>query len=185
MKKLLLLVSLSIFSFAQTDGFQIKSVEDTTSSNASKTVDIPEEKRPAGFIIYEAKEEKIAFNEAGKVLDKNGEIKLIRLHVNFDFDKYDLKNEYQDEIEEAVAFIKKNPTLSMSVDGHTDSVGTTAYNQSLSEKRAGTVKARLVLMGADAEKIETKGHGELEPIVANDTAENRAKNRRVDITFNK
>jgi OOP family OmpA-OmpF porin len=186
MKKIIRFMAVFSFLVASEDGYEmIKVIEGATSSNASKEIHIPEEKRPAGFIIREAKDEQIVFNEAGKVLDKDGNIKLIRLHVNFDFDRYNLKDEYKDEIAQAVKFIKENPTLSISVDGHTDSDGTEQYNQILSEKRANTVTQRLVEQGVTKESIVSKGYGELKPIVPNTTEENKALNRRVDISFNK
>lgn len=65
--------------------------------------------------------------------------------------------------------------------GHTDSIGTEAYNLKLSERRAQAVKAYLVSKGIDASRIYTEGKGEAQPIASNKTAEGRAKNRRVDI----
>ena len=65
--------------------------------------------------------------------------------------------------------------------GHTDSIGTEAYNLKLSERRAQAVKAYLVSKGIDASRIYSEGKGEAQPIASNKTAEGRAKNRRVDI----
>jgi OOP family OmpA-OmpF porin len=67
--------------------------------------------------------------------------------------------------------------------GHTDSVGTDAYNQRLSERRAAAVKDYLVSKGIPASKITTIGKGESQPVATNKTAEGRQKNRRVDIEF--
>jgi len=207
MRKLIFFFALFSFMFASEQGYQIKTVSDATSSNNSKEVVIPEEKRPAGFIIYEAKDKgtKVALvkdNDADKdgvvnekdkcpdtpkkkVVDKFGCMKLIRLHVNFDFDKYNLKDEYKDEIDTAVKFIKQNPSLSVSVDGHTDSDGSIAYNQKLSEKRARTVSDKLRELGVEKGKLVIKGYGELKPLVPNTSSSNKAKNRRVDISFNR
>ncbi len=71
----------------------------------------------------------------------------------------------------------------VTVVGHTDSVGSDAYNQKLSERRAASAKAHLVNRGIPAEQIDTRGDGELNPSFPNDTAENRQKNRRVDVEF--
>jgi len=65
--------------------------------------------------------------------------------------------------------------------GHTDSVGSDAYNQRLSLARAESVKAYLVSKGVDRQRIRTEGRGESQPVADNATAEGRAKNRRVDI----
>jgi Outer membrane protein and related peptidoglycan-associated (lipo)proteins len=67
--------------------------------------------------------------------------------------------------------------------GHTDSIGTEAYNQKLSERRANAVKAYLVSKGVPASKITTLGKGETQPVATNKTKEGRAKNRRVDVEF--
>jgi OOP family OmpA-OmpF porin len=67
--------------------------------------------------------------------------------------------------------------------GHTDSIGSDAYNQKLSERRAAAVKDYLVSKGIPASKITTIGKGESQPVATNKTAEGRQKNRRVDIEF--
>ena len=84
-------------------------------------------------------------------------------------------------IDEAVKVMKDKPDLRVSVEGHTDSVGSVAYNQTLSERRATTVRDYLVSQGIDASRITTRGFGKSKPIASNDTAEGRAENRRVEI----
>ncbi len=65
--------------------------------------------------------------------------------------------------------------------GHTDSIGTDAYNQKLSVRRAEAVKAYLVSKGIEKNRVYTEGKGEKQPVADNKTAEGRAKNRRVEI----
>jgi OOP family OmpA-OmpF porin len=65
--------------------------------------------------------------------------------------------------------------------GHTDSIGTEAYNQKLSERRANTVKQYLISKGVPADRIYAEGKGELQPVASNKTREGRAQNRRVEI----
>ncbi|WP_460564342.1 OmpA family protein [Hydrogenophaga aquatica] len=102
----------------------------------------------------------------------------------FDFNKSVLKAEGKKNLDELVTKIKGvNLDVVIAV-GHTDSVGSEAYNQRLSVARAESVKAYLVNQGIPADRVRTEGRGESEPIASNDTAEGRAKNRRVEITVN-
>lgn len=75
------------------------------------------------------------------------------------------------------------PSLHVQVEGHTDSVGTDEYNQTLSEKRAGAVKDYFVQQGVPADSIETRGFGKTVPIASNETAEGRQQNRRVELVL--
>jgi len=81
-----------------------------------------------------------------------------------------------------VAILEANPDLRVRIDGHTDSRGTDAYNQKLSERRAEAVKKFFLENGVAASRLETRGFGESEPAAPNDTPENMAKNRRVEFT---
>jgi OOP family OmpA-OmpF porin len=105
--------------------------------------------------------------------------------VTFGFDKYDLTPQGRDTVAALAARIMKSlPSIeSIVVIGHTDSIGTDAYNQTLSEKRANTVADFLVSSGVPAAKVFSEGRGESEPIDDNSTKEGRAKNRRVQITI--
>lgn len=80
-------------------------------------------------------------------------------------------------------FLKENPTISVAIQGHTDDVGDDAQNLSLSEDRAQGVKAYLVSLGIDQKRLSAKGYGETQPKVPNDSASNRAKNRRTDFVI--
>src|ERR1019366_5507849 len=75
------------------------------------------------------------------------------------------------------------PTLHLSVEGHTDSVGGDEYNQELSEHRAQSVRDYFVQQGISAGTIEYRGFGKSEPIASNDTAEGRQQNRRVELVL--
>ncbi|HIP44511.1 MAG TPA: OmpA family protein [Sulfurospirillum arcachonense] len=182
MKNIVVLLAVLVsFSFGQSI---YKKVDDATNSGVTEGSAVVEENRPAAFIIKHAKDE-VVFNEAGKVLDENGNIKLIRLDVKFDFDKYDIKDEYQGEISEAAKFLKKHKTLTSTIEGHTDSKGTHEYNHNLSQLRAKKVALALASMGINEDRIITKGFGETVPVASNESEEGRAQNRRVDISFNK
>src|SRR5260370_423219 len=75
------------------------------------------------------------------------------------------------------------PTLHLQVEGHTDGVGGDEYNQTLSEKRAGSVRDYLVQQGISADSIEARGFGKTQPIAANDMPEGRQQNRRVELVL--
>jgi OOP family OmpA-OmpF porin len=83
---------------------------------------------------------------------------------------------------EVLPVLEKNPKLRIRVDGHTDSRGSTAYNQKLSEQRANAVRDFLIAKGVAATRVEAKGFGEAKPIAPNDTAANLQKNRTTEIT---
>lgn len=99
----------------------------------------------------------------------------------FDFDKSELKAGGLGALESLTQSIKNVPLERVTAVGHTDSKGTEAYNNTLSKARAESVKTYLVGQGVAAEKIETLGQGESQPIADNDTEEGRAKNRRVEV----
>jgi OOP family OmpA-OmpF porin len=102
--------------------------------------------------------------------------------VLFDFDKSVLKASGKKAIDEVLVQIGQAKLKSIRVDGHTDWVGTDAYNQKLSVRRAMAVKDYLMGKGL-AETIQAVGHGKREPVADNHTAAGRAKNRRAEITF--
>lgn len=103
------------------------------------------------------------------------------LNVHFDFDKAVIKPEYRDDIGQLGNVLKKYPDLSITIEGHTDSVGDVAYNERLSQQRADAVKNYLVQeFGIDAARLSTKGYGERLPIASNTTKDGRQKNRRVE-----
>ena len=99
----------------------------------------------------------------------------------FAFDKAVLQPAGKQSLDELVAKLKKVAVAHIAITGHTDAVGTTKYNQKLSERRADAVKGYLVAHGLNAATISTVGKGKSEPVASNKTKEGRAKNRRVDI----
>lgn len=84
-------------------------------------------------------------------------------------------------LNDVVKIMKDNPEMKLSIDGHTDDVGTAEANQKLSNNRANAVKNYLVSKGIDASRITSTGHGEDMPIASNKTAAGRQKNRRVEM----
>jgi OmpA-OmpF porin, OOP family len=107
---------------------------------------------------------------------------IVRLNsVFFDFNKAILKPESFPELDRVVALLNERPTMTIEVDGHTDNIGTTEYNQKLSEKRASAVQAYLVTKDIDKSRVVAKGFGESKPLVSNDDEiDGREINRRVE-----
>lgn len=99
----------------------------------------------------------------------------------FDFDKSVLKPEGKQALDNLIDKLKNLNVEVVIVVGHTDSVGTDAYNMKLGDRRAQSVKAYLVTKGIDSKRIYTDSKGERQPVADNKTASGRAKNRRVDI----
>ncbi|MEI7446711.1 MAG: OmpA family protein, partial [Burkholderiales bacterium] len=99
----------------------------------------------------------------------------------FDFDKAVLKPEGKAKLDDLTSKIKGITLEVIIAVGHTDSVGSDAYNQKLSLRRAEAVKAYMVSKGIEANRVYTEGKGEKQPVADNKTAEGRAKNRRVEI----
>src|SRR5690606_24447820 len=105
----------------------------------------------------------------------------VELDVKFDFDRAEVKSGSYDDIRNLADFMKEYGQTSTVVEGHTDSVGTDAYNQRLSERRANAVRDVLVNQhGLDSSRIEAVGYGESRPVADNATEEGRAINRRVE-----
>jgi OOP family OmpA-OmpF porin len=101
-------------------------------------------------------------------------------NIFFDLNKYDLKDKSITELEKVVRFLNDNPALRIEIAGHTDNVGTAAYNLQLSLKRAQAVSSYLAAHGIALSRLTQKGYGAQKPLVANDSEENRQINRRIE-----
>jgi len=110
---------------------------------------------------------------------------LLRVSVSseasFDFDRAELKPEFKPTLNKVADVLYKDTTLRIRVVGHTDSQGSEAYNQSLSERRAQATASYLISQGVAASQVTVEGRGESEPRADNATAAGRAQNRRVEI----
>lgn len=101
--------------------------------------------------------------------------------VHFDFDKSDIRPDSRPILDEAAEALRENPNIRISVEGYTDSVGSDAYNEKLSVRRAEAVFRYLVNHGVAPERMEVIGYGESRPVADNDTESGRAQNRRVEL----
>lgn len=124
----------------------------------------------------------IRVNKGGKKLYDRilSEGKFVARGILFDVNKATIKPESMGVLNEIAKLMKEHSDLRFSVEGHTDSDGDDASNQTLSELRANSVKNALVEMGIDASRLETKGFGETKPMSENTSAEGKANNRRVE-----
>ncbi|TKS63925.1 MAG: hypothetical protein EWM73_00995 [Nitrospira sp.] len=104
-------------------------------------------------------------------------------NIFFDFNKADVKPAMQEQLTEIAKALAAVPDQNLLIEGHTDSDGPSEYNLILSEKRAQSVRSILLAGGIPAERIETKGYGQTNPVAPNSTATGKAQNRRVEIVL--
>lgn len=107
---------------------------------------------------------------------------LILKNMYFAVDKTDILPGSEEEINKLYTFLVENPKIRVLITGHTDSDGSEEHNQKLSEGRAASLKNEMVARGIDADRMETNGKGESEPIDTNDTPEGKQNNRRIEVT---
>ncbi len=105
----------------------------------------------------------------------------VRNEVLFDFNSAALRSASRSSLREMANVFEKYPNTTIEVAGHTDSIGTNAYNQRLSERRAGSVASYLEDLGVRSSRIDAVGYGESQPRSTNSTANGRQLNRRVEI----
>jgi OmpA-OmpF porin, OOP family len=120
---------------------------------------------------YSAEQMKSDIDKTGKAI----------LNINFDTDKATLKADGQKIVDEIYALLNTNSNLKISIEGHTDNVGGATRNKQLSTERANTVMYALAGKGIDIKRLKATGFGSEKPIKANDTEENKAQNRRVEL----
>jgi outer membrane protein OmpA-like peptidoglycan-associated protein len=126
----------------------------------------------------EAMKQEITSNDILSALNTDGHISL---YLNFETGKSAIKPESQKTIGQIADMLQSNPSLKISIEGHTDNIGTAQSNQTLSETRAKAVMNSLISKGIDKVRLSSKGLGQTKPLTNNDTEESRAKNRRVEI----
>ena len=168
-------------SIAYTKG-KLKAYMDDT-----RLINVPHvEGNPCGLTIHSLKDKmylkNIRIAKGGvKYYDRVlSDGKIIVNGIKFDINKASLKPESMGPINKIFKLMQDQPDLNFSVEGHTDSDGDEASNQTLSEERAKTVMDKLIEMGISAKRLKSTGWGESKPIGENDTAEGKANNRRVE-----
>jgi len=119
----------------------------------------------------------------GEIVDEYGCTLKLTLHINFDFDKSDIRPEFAPDLKKAGDFILKNKDVPyILIAGFTDSTGREAYNQGLSERRAGAIREYLIdNFDIDPNRLVARGNGESNPATDNSSEAGRAQNRRVEV----
>ncbi|MBN2467436.1 MAG: OmpA family protein, partial [Deltaproteobacteria bacterium] len=102
-----------------------------------------------------------------------------------DVDSDIIRDESKPTLDKIVAMLQSEKAMQLIIEGHTDSDGETQHNQTLSQRRAESVKAYLVSAGISSSRLSTKGYGESKPAAPNTTATGKAQNRRVELVVKK
>ena len=140
----------------------------------------------AGIGAYmDAQEKKLREETAGSGVDviRDGDNLVLRMPsgITFATDSSAVQPQFRPTLDQVSSVLAQYPKTYIDVYGHTDSDGSDAYNQTLSERRAQSVADYLTSHGVQSARIATRGFGETQPIASNETAEGKASNRRVEI----
>ncbi len=115
------------------------------------------------------------------MVDELNQSGFVALYINFETGKADIKPESQAIVDQVADMLKANDSLRVGIEGHTDNVGTAAFNKTLSENRAKSVMNAIISRGVDKARLTATGWGQEKPMADNKTEDGRAKNRRVEI----
>lgn len=140
----------------------------------------------AGIGYYlEQQERELRAKTAGTGVDvvRDGDSLLLNMpsEVTFDVDSSAVKPQFRNTLNDVAATLVQYESTYIDVYGHTDSTGSDAYNQTLSERRAQSVSSYLSSRGVQSARLATRGYGESQPVASNTTDDGRAQNRRVEI----
>jgi preprotein translocase subunit SecG len=145
-----------------------------TSKMAPSVPEVPKDMTPVKSL--EMIDENVRLNDSG--FSKN-----YRINVLFDSGKWDIKDDYKQDLDKLVNIMKKTPNYKLYLTAHTDNVDSDSKNMMISNKRAETAKKYIVDSGIEASRVEAKGFGSSKPISSNDTQEGRQTNRRLEAKF--
>ncbi len=139
---------------------------------------------PKGYAFYNTKVD-MASSDSKKLDVKlqslKAKTKLVLNDITFETNSAELNASSFEELDRVVKLLIDNPEIKIEIAAHTDDVGSHSYNEKLSHKRAQSVVDYLISKALDINRLIAKGYGETAPIAANDSDENRAKNRRVEL----
>jgi outer membrane protein OmpA-like peptidoglycan-associated protein len=111
-------------------------------------------------------------------LEKDG--KIVTNDIHFDFNKASIRESSMGIIQGIADMLGEHPEIKLSIEGHTDDLGSSNYNRELSTHRAEAVKAMLVKLSISPQRLTSKGDGESKPLMSNINEASRAKNRRLE-----
>ncbi|CAN5484379.1 OmpA family protein [soil metagenome] len=138
--------------------------------------------------LFESENYDLSDSSAYKEVERNVKLKVIKAgneitlqNIFFETASFNLKETSVNELNRLVELMKQYPTLKIEIAGHTDNVGSDAYNLELSQKRANAVKDFLLDKAIESERLLPIGYGMNKPKVSNDTTEGRQKNRRIEL----
>jgi len=151
--------------------------------NDSKEMEIPVETKSVKDKEESEREEANATTTVGDLRHEPLLLEPTKLIYYFDFDSSDTEQDTKDYIADLVKILNEDDYIQIKIVGHTDNIGTEAYNLILSRKRAQIIKDQLTRNSISTKRITTGGKGESEPLSDNTTAEKRSKNRRVEVTL--
>ncbi|WP_308387771.1 OmpA family protein [Acidithiobacillus sp. AMEEHan] len=134
--------------------------------------------KPMQTGMVQGDRELVTASEMGQALQSRGRF---AMHIPFDYNKATLRPDAQAPIAQLAQVLKQNPRMMVGLDGHTDAIGSAAFNQKLSEERAQAVKVALEQLGVPGKQIATRGLGATQPVADNQNDAGRAKNRRVEV----
>jgi|RhiMethySRZTD1v2_1073278.scaffolds.fasta_scaffold494405_2 peptidoglycan-associated lipoprotein len=120
--------------------------------------------------------------DAASALKDPGSI-LSKRQIYFDYDKFDVKDEYRPLVEAHARYLRDNPNAKMLIQGNADERGSREYNVALGQRRSDNVKKMLMLLGAREAQVESVSLGEEKPMCAEHSEECWAKNRRGDLLY--
>lgn len=143
-----------------------------TSNNAGGTLNVLQEE------AFQQTITKVTADDIAKDLTEKG--KSI-LYINFDLDKSNITAEGKEVVTQIAEALQNNKRLKIAIEGHTDNIGDEPHNKTLSDARAYSVLNALIANGIDKARLTARGFGSEKPLVANDSEENKAKNRRVEL----
>jgi outer membrane protein OmpA-like peptidoglycan-associated protein len=160
---------------------QIQAVRDRERADASYQAQLEQQLRAKGQQLRDAQ---VASKDAQAGMHQQGENLIVSLSgIFFNTGGAELSENAKQRLDLVAQALQQHPNRNIAIEGYTDNRGSSTKNQTLSQERADAVKQYLISKGIEAERLDSVGKGESNPIASNDTAQGRADNRRVDIVI--